>query len=243
MIQARVAEPLRQILVVDDDRGARERVSAYLGDHGYAVHTASGASAMDAVLASHTIDVVILEAVQRGEDGLSICRRLADAHGPAIIMMSGHCEEVDRVLGLELGADDYLSKSCSPRELLARIRAVMRRLEEARGAVNGRRRTFQFLGFTVDASRREVRTTDGAVIPLTAGEFALLDALLEHPQRVLSRDQLRELVRGAGTDVHQRAVDVQVSRLRRKFRHGGHPEPIRTVRGTGYIFDVEVTRV
>jgi len=156
--------------------------------------------------------------------------------------MSAMGEEVDRVLGLELGADDYLPKPCSPRELLARVRAVMRRLEEARAGAPRRARLYQFLGFEVDAARRQVRAPNGALLLLTAGEFALLNVFLDHPQRVLSREQLLELARGAETQVFDRAVDVQISRLRRKLNACTHEEVIRTLRGAGYMMDVKVTR-
>ena len=239
---AHSAEPLRRILVVDDDTALREQVAAYLADHGYEVQEVGSGPAMDLVLAAGEVDLVVLDVMLPGEDGLSICRRLSESGGPAIVMMSAMGEEVDRVLGLELGADDYLPKPCSPRELLARVRAVMRRLEEARAGAPRRARLYQFLGFEVDAARRQVRAPNGALLLLTAGEFALLNVFLDHPQRVLSREQLLELARGAETQVFDRAVDVQISRLRRKLNACTHEEVIRTLRGAGYMMDVKVTR-
>jgi two-component system OmpR family response regulator len=235
------ADPMRRILVVDDDPGLREEVADYLAGHGYEVHTAGDGVEMDTVLAETEIDLVVLDIMMPGEDGLSICRRTASSGGPAIIMLSAMGEEVDRVLGLELGADDYLPKPCSPRELLARVRALLRRLDDRRYG-QPRRRLYQFLGFEVDVSRRQVRASNGANILLTAGEFALLNVFLEHPQRVLSRDELLEQARGSDTQVFDRAVDVQISRLRRKLGAFTHEGVIRTLRGAGYMFDVKVTR-
>ncbi|MDB5442326.1 MAG: DNA-binding response regulator, partial [Phenylobacterium sp.] len=225
-----------------DDTSLREHVAKYLTDHGYLVHAASDAKSMEAVLAAAPIDLIILDVMMPGEDGLSICRRLADGGGPAIIMVSAMGEEVDRVLGLELGADDYLAKPCSPRELLARVRAVFRRLEEARRGGPPKGRTYQFNGFLVDTLRRQLRGPNGATILLTSGEYSLLNAFLDHPQRILSRDQLLEIARGSQVDVFDRAVDVQISRLRRKLHSCVEVEIIKTVRGVGYLFDTRVVR-
>jgi two-component system OmpR family response regulator len=197
---------------------------------------------MDAALGGAPIDLIVLDVMLPGEDGLSICRRLSDEGGPAIIMLSAMGGEIDRVLGLELGADDYLAKPCSPRELLARVRAVMRRQEEARGGAPRRGKTYHFLGFSLDAPRRQLRAPNGTSILLTAGEFSLLSAFLDHPQRILSRDQLIELARGSEADVFDRAVDVQISRLRRKLHSFVEQEIIRTYRGAGYLFDAKVSR-
>jgi len=234
--------PARHILVVDDDSQLREQVTAYLGEHGFQVHAAADARAMDQVLASAPIDLVVLDLMLPGEDGLSICRRLTAEGGPAIIMVSAMGEEIDRVLGLELGADDYLAKPCSPRELLARVRAVFRRLEEVRGGAPRKGKAFQFQGFVVDALRRQLKSPSGATILLTSGEFQLLSVFLDHPQRILSRDQLLEIARGHDADVFDRAVDVQISRLRRKLHACSDGEIIKTVRGAGYMFDVAVTK-
>jgi two-component system OmpR family response regulator len=231
-----------EILVVDDDRELREQVVAYLEDHGYTVHAASDAADMERQLRAAPIELIILDVMLPGEDGLSVCRRLAGTGGPAIIMVSAMGEEVDRVLGLELGADDYLSKPCSPRELLARVRAVFRRIEERRGDGPAKGRTFQFSGFKLDTVRRQLRSPNGATILLTPGEYSLLNAFLDHPQRILTRDQLLEIARGTQVDVFDRAVDVQISRLRRKLNSCCEIEIIRTVRGLGYLFDSPVVR-
>ena len=234
--------PARHVLVVDDDTELREQIVAYLTDHGFQVHAAADAKAMDRALSAAPIDLVVLDLMLPGEDGLSVCRRLSADGGPAIIMVSAMGEEIDRVLGLELGADDYLAKPCSPRELLARVRAVFRRLEEARGGAPKRGKAYQFQGFVVDALRRQLRAPNGTTILLTSGEFSLLSAFLDHPQRILSRDQLLDIARGNETDVFDRAVDVQISRLRRKLHACSDGEIIKTVRGAGYMFDVAVTR-
>jgi two-component system OmpR family response regulator len=236
------ALPSRHILVVDDDTDLRGQIVDYLSDHGYQVHAAADARAMDHALSSTPIDLVVLDVMLPGEDGLSICRRLSAESGPAIIMVSALGEEIDRVLGLELGADDYLPKPCSPRELLARVRAVFRRLDEVRGGAPKHGKAYRFQGFTVDALRRQLRAPSGATILLTSGEYSLLSAFLDHPQRVLSRDQLLEFARGEEADVFDRAVDVQISRLRRKLHTCSDGEIIKTIRGAGYMFDVAVSR-
>ena len=242
MSLAASAPPARHILVVDDDTALREQVVDYLADHGYRTHAAGSGAAMEEVLAAEPIDLVILDVMLPGEDGLSICRRLSDRGGPAIVMMSAMGEEVDRVLGLELGADDYLPKPCSPRELLARVRAVMRRVDDVRNGGPRRGKLYHFLGFTVDAQRRQLRAPSGASILLTAGEFSLLNVFLDQPQRILSREELLEQARGGDTDVFDRAVDVQISRLRRKLHACIEGEIIRTFRGAGYMFDAKVSR-
>ena len=234
--------PARQILVVDDDHSLREHVAGYLSDHGYILHTAGNAGEMETALGANPIDLIILDVMMPGEDGLSICRRVSESGGPAIIMVSAMGEEIDRVLGLELGADDYLPKPCSPRELLARVKAVLRRQDEARGDAPKRGKAYYFLGFTLDMVRRQLRAPSGAAILLTAGEFSLLSAFLEHPQRILSRDQLLDMARGGEADVFDRAIDVQISRLRRKLNACTEEEVIKTYRGAGYLFDAKVTR-
>jgi two-component system, OmpR family, response regulator len=234
--------PARHILVVEDDTQLREQVTAYLADHGFQVHAAADARAMDRMLAQAPIDLVVLDLMLPGEDGLSICRRLSADGGPAIIMVSAMGEEIDRILGLELGADDYLAKPCSPRELLARVRAVLRRREDSRAGSTPKGKAYFFLGFTLDGVRRSLRAPNGVSILLTAGEFSLLSVFLDNPQRILSRDQLIEKARGADSDVFDRAVDVQISRLRRKLHDCAPQEIIKTYRGAGYMFDAKVTR-
>jgi two-component system OmpR family response regulator len=233
-----------QILVVDDDRELREQVSGYLAEHGYEVRSAADAAGMDAALAAGQVDLVILDVMLPGEGGLAICQRLTRNGGPAIIMVSAMGEEIDRVLGLELGADDYLPKPCSPRELLARVRAVLRRREErdSRSGREGGGNLYRFLGYTLDVVRRQLKGPNGSAILLTAGEFSLLSAFLEHPGRILSRDQLIDMARGGEPDVFDRAIDVQISRLRRKLKADDDRDVIRTYRGAGYLFDAKVQR-
>jgi two-component system, OmpR family, response regulator len=229
------------ILIVDDDTGLRDCIADYLNGEGYSVACAPDAPAMDRSLNSGQVDLMLLDVMLPGEDGLSICRRVVDEHGPPIIMLSAAGEEIDRVIGLELGADDYLAKPCSPRELLARIRAVLRRRTDAAAPV-APPRSYQFSGYTLDVPRRALRGPDGATILLSAGEVALLLAFVAAPRQILSRDKLIESTIGAAADVFDRAIDVQISRLRRKLNHDPLTEVIRTVRGLGYIFDVKVTR-
>lgn len=237
-------DPLARVLMVDDDPGIRDAVSDFLRRHGYAVETAADAPEMEAVLSRGAVDLIVLDIMLPGEDGLAICRRMAGGESPAIIMLSAMGDETDRIIGLELGADDYLPKPCNPRELLARIRAVLRRRQEPRtasepamGAGCG------FAGWRLDLVRRELRSPQGVIVNLSSGEFTLLQAFIERPQRVLTRDRLLDLARGPGSDAYDRAIDVQISRLRRKLDDGvGGQELIRTVRNEGYVFTARVTR-
>ncbi len=231
-----------RILIVDDDPGIRDVVSEFLTRHGYQVETAADGKQMDAALDREGYDLVVLDLMMPGEDGLAICRRLsADPGGPAIIMMSAMGEETDRIVGLELGADDYVPKPCNPRELLARVRAVLRRRTEPRddrpmGAA------CEFAGWRLDLVRRELRSPAGIVVNLSSGEFSLLRAFVEHPQRVLTRDQLLDYARGRDSEAYDRAIDVQISRLRRKLDDNGDGELIRTIRSEGYMFSPKVGR-
>ena len=230
------AAPSARILVVDDDPGVREVLADFLRGHGYAVETAEDGRRMDAALAGFAPDLVVLDLMMPGEDGLSICKRLsAEGGGPAVIMLSAMGEETDRIVGLELGADDYLPKPCSPRELLARTKAVLRRRREvpAPGAAAS---AIEFDGWSLDLVRRELRSAAGVVVNLSGGEFHLLRVLVERPGRVLTRDQLLDLARGPSSEAFDRAIDVQISRLRRKLEDGAGRDPIRTVRGEGYMF-------
>ena len=233
------AQTPSQILVVEDDTGLRDEVTEYLSRNGFVAHTASDAQELDSVLASTPVDLIVLDIMLPGENGLSICRRIASPSGPAIIIMSAMGEEVDRVVGLELGADDYLAKPVSPRELLARIRAVLRRRDTTPvGQKAGM--VYHFAGFQLDMARRQLRAPNGVVVLLTPGEFSLLTAFLDSPGRVLSRDSLVEQVCGEEADVFDRAIDVQLSRLRSKLKVHGGATLIRTVRGSGYICDAQV---
>ena len=228
-----------RILVVDDDPGIREVLCDYLGQHGYETSGAGSASEMDRALATASIDLIVLDLMMPGEDGLSIVRRLSRS-GPPIVMLSAMGEETDRIVGLELGASDYLAKPCNPRELLARVRAVLRRPNTEDAAQGGP--ALSFAGWRLDMMRRELTRPDGTMVGLSSGEFALLTALAERPGRILTRDQLLEAARGSEADVFDRAMDVQISRLRKKLDDGSGLEMIQTVRGEGYRFDVKVSR-
>ena len=233
--------PPARILVVDDDPGVRDVLAEFLRGHGYAVETAADGKAMDAALDRFAPDLVVLDLMMPGEDGLSICKRLSAVGGPAVIMLSAMGEETDRIVGLELGADDYLPKPCSPRELLARTKAVLRRKRDAPAReVSGSE--IEFDGWRLDLVRRELRSAAGVVVNLSGGEFHLLRVLVERPGRVLTRDQLLDLARGPTSEAFDRAVDVQISRLRRKLDDGSGRDPIRTIRGEGYMFAGQVRR-
>jgi two-component system OmpR family response regulator len=233
----------QKILMVDDDPGIRDVVSDFLSRHGYQVETAADASEMERALARGQTDLVVLDVMLPGEDGLAICRRLAASAGPAIIMLSAMGEETDRIVGLELGADDYLPKPCNPRELLARIRAVLRRRQERPVSDGPIGATCEFAGWRLDLVRRELRSPQGVVVNLSSGEFSLLRVLVERPQRVLTRDRLLDLARGPDADAFDRAIDVQISRLRKKLDDGsGGQELIRTIRNEGYMFTARVMR-
>jgi two-component system OmpR family response regulator len=235
--------PHGHILVVDDDPGIRDVISEFLVRHGYTVDTAADGREMEHALSRQKPDVIVLDLMLPGEDGLAICRRMARPEGPALIMLSAMGEETDRIVGLELGADDYLGKPCNPRELLARVRAVMRRRQEARPVKESLGAACDFAGWRLDLVRHELRSPQGVVVNLSSGEFSLLRAFVERPQRVLTRDQLLEFARGPRTEAFDRAIDVQISRLRRKLEDtGGATELIRTVRSEGYIFTPKVSR-
>jgi two-component system OmpR family response regulator len=232
-----------RILMVDDDPGIRDVVSDFLGRHGYKVETAADATEMDRALERGPVDLIVLDVMMPGEDGLAVCRRLTTSDaGPPIIMLSAMGEDTDRIVGLELGADDYLAKPCNPRELLARVRAVLRRSEQrtTSGALGA---GCEFAGWRLDLVRRELRSPAGVVVNLSSGEFSLLRAFVERPQRVLTRDQLLEFARGPDSDAFDRAIDVQISRLRRKLDDGGGSHDlIRTIRNEGYMFTAKVKR-
>ena len=232
------------ILVVDDDREIRSLVAQLLRKHGFRVTDAADGREMMQVLEDGRFDLVVLDLMLPGEDGLTLCRRVRGTSSLPIIMLTAMGEETDRIVGLEMGADDYLPKPYNPRELLARIRAVLRRTggeapepQEEDGGL----RVFE--GWSLDLAKRELRAPDGTLVPLTAGEYDLLAAIVERPGRVLSRDQLLDLTRGRDAAPFDRSVDVQISRLRRKLEPDPkEPQIIKTVRGGGYVLACEVTR-
>jgi two-component system OmpR family response regulator len=217
----------------------RTLLAQSLGMHGYNVETAMSAQEMDSVLARQSVSLILLDVMMPGEDGLSVCRRLARTAGPPVVMLSALGAEPDRILGLEIGASHYLTKPCSPREILATVRAALR-AREIQDASEGR--SYGFLGWRVDFAAHELFDADNTLIDLTDGEFAVLRAFVERPRRVLARDALLEAARGPDTDAFDRAIDVQVSRLRRKLRSRGD-DIIRTIRNEGYFFVPRVVRL
>jgi len=236
---------MNRILIVDDDPGIRSAIATFLVREGYSVEMAEDGVAMDRALASSPLpfDLLVLDRMMPGEDGLSIARRIAAPDAPAIILLSAMGSDTDRIAGLEDGADDYLAKPCNPHELLARIRAVLRRRQEPQlGEPVGFK--IDFAGWRLDLLRRELRSPDAVLIALSDGEFGLLRAFVEHPRQVLTRDALLDQARGRGSDGDDRAIDVQISRLRRKLESAASAsdELIRTIRGEGYLFTPEVVR-
>ncbi len=232
------------ILIVDDHREIRELVSRALQKDGFRVSTAGDGRAMRSVLADARIDLILLDLMLPGEDGLSLCRSLRAESDVPIIMLTAKGDEVDRVVGLELGADDYVAKPFGSRELIARIRAVLRR-NRRRGSNEPaeRPKRYAFDRWTFDVDRRELLGADSVATPLSTGEFDLLLVMVEHAQRTLSRDQLLDLARGRAANAFDRSIDTQVSRLRKKVeRDPANPEIIRTVWGGGYLFAPEVRR-
>lgn len=227
------------ILIVDDDASLRGALQDYLSGAGYAVRTADGGAAMDAQLAAAAPDLIVLDVMMPGEDGLSICRRL-QGQAP-VLMLSAMGETTDRIVGLEVGAADYLSKPFEPRELLARIRAVLRRpVRTGEDEATGRPLTFE--GWRLEAEARRLNDPAGALVELTAGEFALLLTFTRSAGRILSRDQILENTHGPLAENFDRAVDLAVSRLRRKLERPGQAALIETVRGAGYRFRAAVRR-
>jgi two-component system, OmpR family, response regulator len=226
------------ILVVDDDREISRLAARFLGAHGCRVSIAGSGREMDRALEASRLDLIVLDLMLPGEDGLSICRRLRLSSHVPIIMLTAKGEDVDRILGLEMGADDYLSKPFNPRELLARIKAVLRRAVRSTIAPSASAaRVLTFLGWRIDRALRNLESPDGARVAVTGAEFDLLQAFCEWPGRILSRDQLLDLTQGRSAGSFERSIDILVSRLRRKLEIDPHrPEIIKTVRSGGYLF-------
>jgi len=243
-----LTEPLQRphLLALDDDPSIRQLVCDYLEENDLRVTAVASGQEFDRVLASETIDLVMLDLRLQGEDGLQIARRLRETSAIPILMLTGRTEEADRVMGLELGADDYLTKPFSPRELLARIRALLRRarVQASVSEAIARVRAYRFGGWELNVGLRKLKASDGRSVELTNGEFSLLAAFVSSPQRILSRDQLLDLSRLHNAEVYDRSIDVQILRLRRKIESDPtHPQFIRTERGAGYVFDAAVEAV
>ena len=232
------------VLAVDDDPSVRQMIVDYLGDNEMRVTAVASARQIGDVMARDTIDLVVLDVRLPGEDGMDVARRLREGSpGLPIIMLTGRKDEADRVMGLELGADDYLTKPFSPRELLARIRALLRRSRTQQTVTDRlqRIRAYRFAGWELSVRLRRLTSPSGGIVPLTNAEFNVLAAFLAAPERVLSRDQLLGLSRLHNDEVYDRSIDTQVARLRKKLEPPGATEQlIRTERGTGYFFAAQV---
>ncbi len=234
------------VCALDDDASVRALVSEYLVENELRVTAVASSAELDAVMARETIDLIVLDLRLQGEDGLQVARRLRQSSLIPILMLTGRTDEADRVMGLELGADDYLTKPFSPRELLARIRALLRRAQAQATVADtiAKVRAYRFGELELNVGLRRLKTSDGRQIELTNGEFSLLAAFVSAPGRILSRDQLLELSRLHNAEVYDRSIDVQILRLRRKIElDPAHPKFIRTQRGAGYFFDAPVETV
>ena len=238
------AQTPAHILAVDDDPAIRELLVDYLTEHGLRVTAVESGVEMQRVLQSQLVDLVLLDLRLGREDGMQLARSLREASQVPVIIVTGRMDEADRVMGLELAADDYINKPFSSRELLARIRAVLRRyqlMREAAPAREAERRGYRFDGWELNLRSRRLTAPDGGRVELSNGEFNLLQALCSAPQRVLSRDQLLDLSRLHGAEVYDRSIDVQILRLRRKIESNpAEPAYICTERGAGYVFSVAV---
>ncbi len=237
---------LQHILVVDDDRGIRDLLGKFLRQHGFQTSLAKNGQEMKSILTHHVIDLIILDIMMPGDDGLTLCRYMRAYSNIPIIMLTAISEDVDRILGLEMGADDYLSKPFNPRELLARIKAILRRSQRKSELLNAHselQEVYEFAGWRMDAGERRLVSSDEMEITLSSGEFDLMLALLQRPQQVLSRDRLLDLTKNRAAGPFDRSIDIQISRLRHKIeKNHKKPQLIKTVRGGGYVLAVKVLR-
>lgn len=233
------------LLLVDDEPTLREPLAEYLSGQGFTVRDAESAAAARSLLADFTPDLVLLDIMMPGEDGLSLCRHLVEARGLPVILLTARGEAMDRIVGLEIGADDYVAKPFEPRELVARIRSVLRRaLRESGPPGDDDHFVYAFEGWELDPLKRRLTDPEGALIAISTAEFRMLKALCDHPRQVLDRDRLLDMVQGREAHLFDRAVDNQVSRLRRKIEvDSRNPELIQTVRGGGYRLAADVARI
>jgi two-component system, OmpR family, response regulator len=230
------------VLVVDDDAEIRNLVAEYLAQHGYRVSTARDGAALRRALEVERPDLLVLDLMLPGEDGLALCRDLRATSNLPVIMLTARGDEIDRIIGIEMGADDYLGKPFNPRELLARIRSVLRRAR-ALPASHTQAKRLRFAGWTLDFTARHLVDPEGVIVPLSGAQFRLLAAFLEHAESVLDRDKLMDLTLGREATPFDRSIDVQVSRLRHLLRDGGRePRIIKTVRNGGYVLAAAVER-
>lgn len=232
------------VLVVDDDPDIRDELQEYLTGHGFRVSTAEGGAAMHAVLEKETVDLIIMDLKMPGESGLSLTSSVRKTSKAGVIILTGTGDDVDRVVGLEIGADDYIAKPCNLRELLARVRSVLRRTRGEGGAgLEVEAECLQFAGWTLDLSERRLTSPDSAEVPLTTGEFNMLEAFVTRPKRVLNRDQILDLTQGRDWSPYDRSIDNLISRLRQKIEADPkNPQIIKTVRGVGYLFTPAVSK-
>ncbi len=235
-------EKQSHILIVDDDREIRDLLAKFLKQHGYRVTTAQDGREMKRCVEDWAIDLIVLDVMMPGDDGLTLCRNLRASSQMPVIMLTAMGEETDRIIGLEMGADDYLAKPFNPRELLARIKAVLRRTSGQTQSDIQEGDCFIFNDWEFRPEQRELKNDEGVLVPLSRGEFELLDTFVRHPNRVLNRDQLLDMARGREAIPFDRAIDVQVSRLRKKLKDDPKsPAIIKTVRGGGYMFAAKVS--
>lgn len=233
----------QRLLLVDDEPGLREPLASYLERQGFTVNQAASAAEARAIMREHVPDLVLLDIMMPGEDGLSLCRHLTESRAIPTIFLTAKSEATDRIVGLEIGADDYVVKPFEPRELVARIRSVLRR--SIRGVVDtATNEDFMFDSWRLDPLKRRLIDPEGAIVAISSVEFRLLMAFLEHPRQVLDRDRLLDMVQGREAHLFDRAVDNQVSRLRRKIEvDSRNPQVIQTVWGGGYMLAADVRRV
>lgn len=232
------------LLIVDDEASIRDPLGKYLERQGFRVTEVADAIAARSALIAYAIDLVCLDVMMPGEDGLSLCRHIAATGGPPVILLTAKSEETDRIIGLEIGADDYVVKPFSPRELVARIKVVLRRLDSGAQTVRSEGESFAFAGWTLKTSEQALYDADGVLVSLSSGEYRMLEALVERAGQVLNRDQLLDLTKGREGGPFDRAIDNQISRLRRKIETDAKdPQIIKTIWGGGYRFSAEVRRV
>lgn len=235
--------PVR-LLLVDDEASLREPLADYLSRQGFVVTAAASSAEARTKLRDETPDLVLLDIMMPGEDGLSLCRHLVEARQIPTIFLTARGEATDRIVGLEIGADDYVVKPFEPRELVARIRSVLRRAARGAPAIAADDELYEFEGWTLDPLKRRLTDPEGAVVAISSVEFRLLVAFLDHPRQVLDRDRLLDMVQGREAHLFDRAVDNQVSRLRRKVEvDSRNPQLIQTVWGGGYMLATDVRRV
>lgn len=237
-----MSETQEHLLVVDDDREIRRLLDEYLTQSGYRVTGVGDGRSMRRALDEHRIDLVVLDLMLPGEDGLSLCRSLRAQSNIPVLMLTARGSVIDRIVGLEMGADDYLAKPFNPRELLARVKSILRRAKSLpHQQVAADVSSYRFGQWSLDVATRNITAADGLVVPLSGAEFRLLSIFLEHPQVVLSRDQLLELVSGRETIPFDRSIDVLIGRLRKRLNDDGkEPTLIKTVRGAGYVLATRV---